>query len=344
MSSRITRHIGFIIVLFAFLGCSSKYKTIGTEFKNGDITFSANIYKPEGKGLFPAVIMVHGSKNHTKDFYTEYSEYFADNGIVTLNYDNRGHGKSEGNLWTSTFEDLASDLNAAVAYLQTLDYVNSEKIGFWADSHGGWIVLIADMLYDNIDFIINKSGPAVTPLATVEFDVNRNYLSKQDVPEKEKYRILNLYPKIFEYLTRNRNENLWTDIKDELDSFEPTPYFKNDFDEYYKSLLKPPSEMSPVDKVQIAPSGRDYDFDPRPFLEKINTRMLLIYGTADKLIPVNECITVIENINNPYIEMIVYEKADHGMRIHKKPDILFGTRFPDGYFEKLVKFIDKSDK
>lgn len=339
MILRLTRHIGFVIVLFTFLGCSSKHKIIGTEFKNGDITFSANIYKPEGHGPFPAVIMVHGSKNHTKDFYAEYSEYFADNGIVALNYDNRGHGNSGGNLWTSAFNDLATDLVAAVEYLRTLDYINKDKVGFWADSHGGWIVLIADSLSDNIDFIISKSGPAVTPLATVEFDVDRNYLSKQNVPKKKKQKILNLYPKIFEYVTRNRINNLWTDIKSELDYFEPTTYFKNDFDEYYKGLLKPPNEMLPMDKVPIAPSGRNYDFDPRPFLKKINTRMLLVYGTADKLIPVNDCISVIKDIDNPNIEIVVYKKADHGIRIQQRPDILFGTKFPDGYFEKLVKFI-----
>ena len=341
MIYRLSRHIGFVIVLFTFLSCSSKHKTIETEFKNGNITFSANIYKPEGNGPFPAVVMVHGSKNHTKDYYTEYSEYFADNGIVTLNYDNRGHGKSEGNLWTSTFNDLASDLNAAVEYLQTLDYVNKEKVGFWDDSHGGWIVLIADSLYNNIDFIISKSGPAVTPLKTVEFDVNRNFLVKQDVPEIEKEKVLNLYPKIFEYVTRNRNEKLWTDIKNELDYFEPTPYFKNDFDEYYKELLMPPNEMPSVNKVQIAPSGRDYDFDPRPYLENIKTRMILIYGKADKLIPVDDCIPIIKDIDNPNIEMIVYENADHGIRIQQNPDFLFGTKFPDGYFEKLIDFIKK---
>ena len=84
MRVKMLRLIGIVIVLITFLGCSSKHKIIGTEFKNGDITFSANIYKPKGNGPFPAVIMVHGSKNHTKDYYTEYSKYFADNGIVTM--------------------------------------------------------------------------------------------------------------------------------------------------------------------------------------------------------------------------------------------------------------------
>lgn len=339
MNLKITIPIGFAIILFALGGCSSNHTIINTEFKNGDISFSANIYKPTGIGPFPAVIIVQGSKNHTKDFYTEYSEYFANHGIVALNYDNRGHGKSKGNLWTSTFNNLASDLNAAVKHVKTLDYVNKDKVGFWADSHGGWIVLLADNLSDSIDFIISKSGPAITPLATVQYDVNKNYLNKQNVPEKEKQKIIKLYPKIFEYLTRSRNERLWAYIKGELDYFEPTPYFKNDFDQFYKGLLKPPKEMPPPDEIQIAPSGRDYDFDPKPYLENLTTRMLLLYGTADKLIPVNECISIIKNINNPNIEMIVYKNANHGMQIQLKPDILLGTKFPGGYLEKLVKFI-----
>jgi hypothetical protein len=39
--------------------------------------------------------------------------------------------------------------------------------------------------------------------------------------------------------------------------------------------------------------------------------------------------------------MVVDEKADHGIRIQQKPDIIFGTKFSDGYFEKLVEFIKK---
>lgn len=331
---------GFILLVLGALGsCTSSFEIIEDKFENAGITFSTNIYKPQGQGPFPAVVIVHGSKNHTKDFYTEYSEYFAENGIVTLNYDNRGHGSSEGNLWTSTFQNLGSDATAAVEHLKTLDYVDSNKIGLWADSHGGWIVLIADSLSDNIDFIISKSGPSVTPLKTVYFDVENNYLNVQKTPNKEKGRILNMYPMIFEYLTKNRSDSLWNQISNNLEYFEPTPYFKNSFDEYYKELLLPPDKIAPINEIQIAPSGRDYDFDPKPYLENLKTRMLLIYGTSDKLIPTSECIKVVENIQNPNIDLKVYEGADHGMRIQRKPDILFTPKFPDGYLEGLVEFI-----
>ncbi len=329
------------ILLFLLIccSCSSSYQVIEGHFENDGITFSSNIYKPNGEGPFPAVVMVHGSKNHTGDFYTEYSEYFAKNGIVTLNYANRGHGDSEGNLWTSTFHDLGADVSAAIEHLSSLPYVDANRVGTWADSHGGWIVLIADSLSHNMDFIISKAGPAVTPLETVYFDVKNNYLIPQGVPEDKIEEILGLYPTIFEYLTRNRTDSLWREIKRAIDEFQPTPYFKNSFDEYYKQLLASPGEMQSIDEMPIAPSGRDYDFDPKPYLEKLQTRMLLLYGTADELIPVADCIEVIEEINNPIIHLKVYEGAGHGIEIKRNPDILFKPVFPEGYLESLVAFI-----
>ena len=330
-----------LIVVGISLGCSSRHEVVKSKFENDGITFSANLYKPIGSGPFPAVVMVHGSKNHTKDFYTEYSEYFADNGVVVLNYDNRGHGESGGDLWTATFIDLAKDVVAALEHLQSLGFVDPNKVGVWADSHGGWIVLIADSLSNNVDFIINKSGPAVTPLETVRFDVERNYLDPERTPENETKRILDLYRPIFEYLTRNRSDSLWGLIKRELNYFEPTPYFKNEFDVYYKELLVPPSKMVPIDELPIAPSGRDYDFDPRPYVEGLETRMLLIYGTADELIPAMKSADIVRGIDNPNIQLKVYDGADHGIRTHRRPEILLKPIFPEGYLESLVEFIKK---
>lgn len=333
------KYVLYQLFILTLLCCSSNYTIIETEFRNGDISFSANIYKPIGIGPFPAVIIVHGSKNHTKDFYKEYLQYFASNGIVCLSFDNRGHGNTNGNLWTSSFQDLASDLKSAKGYLETFDFVNSDKIGFWADSHGAWIALIADSISSNINFIISKSGPSVTPLETINFDYDRNYLTKQNIPRHEKQKILELYPKIFEYLTRHRSEKSWEEISQRLKYFESKNYFNNDFDEYYKTLLKAPNEMLPINKIEIAPSGRDFDFNPKNYLEKVETKMLVIYGTKDKLIPVDDCVSIIKAINNPNITLLIYENADHGIRIQENPDFIFGTRFPDDYFDKLSRFI-----
>ncbi|MCA9457452.1 MAG: alpha/beta hydrolase [Nitrospira sp.] len=202
---------------FLFLACATsdqpgQYSTEDTIIPNDSIRLSARIYKPGGQGPFPAVVLLHGSKNHTKDYYTEYSEYFAAHGIVVANYDKRGQGQSTGNLWTATFHGLADDAVAVVEHLASQPYVDDSRIGLWADSQGGWVALLADSLSPQISFIINKSGPAVTPLAQTLYDTRENYLEANGVPEDIQDELLNLYPQILEYLTRNREEALWREI------------------------------------------------------------------------------------------------------------------------------------
>jgi len=337
-----TLFIFLILVVIIEFACHQSYEIIDGSFGNEGITFACHIYKPAGKGPFPSVIMLHGSKNHTKDFYTEYSKYFASHGVVTLNYDNRGHGDSEGNLWTADFSNLAGDAIAALKYAAGFDFVNKDKTGFWADSHGGWIALIADSLSAQVDFIVSKAGPVVTPLHTVLYDIEQNYM-QPGIDEKMKNRILQLYPKIFSYLARNRSSQLWQTINKELLFFEKTPYFKQSFDQYYRQLLQPPSEIPPVQQITLAPSGRDFDFEPLPYLENMHTRMLLIYGTGDRLIPVHDCIQIIQYVNNPFIELKVYPDADHGIRLQRKPALLFSPRFPEDYLDKLVTFIKEEE-
>ena len=334
-------HTSLVLLGFTFLfGCSTSYEVVEVSFSNDDISLSGNIYRPINTQYpVPAVIMVHGSKNHTKDHYSEYSKYFAENGITVLNYDNRGHGNSTGNLWTSTFYDMASDVVAGIEFLSDQVYVDPERIGIWADSHGGWISLIADSLSEDIDFIISKSGPAVSPLETVLFDIENNYLKEQNVPDSTAERLLGLYPMIFEYLTRNRTDSLWTIISTQLENYRGTPFFKNDFDEFYEGLLKPPAELARIDEIEIAPSGRNYDFDPVPLMKSLDTPTLIVYGTSDDLIPVDKCIQIIENIDNPDITLCVYPNADHGIRIKSGVDVLVAPRFPKSYLRSLTSFI-----
>ncbi|MCB9266989.1 MAG: alpha/beta fold hydrolase [Lewinellaceae bacterium] len=333
-----------LLLLLLITACSTpnppgQYSTEDTIIPNGPIRLSARIYKPGGQGPFPAAILLHGSENHTKDYYTEYSEYFAAHGIVVANYDKRGQGQSTGNLWTSTFQDLAGDAVEVVDHLALLPYVDNSRIGLWADSQGGWVALLADSLSSRIDFIINKSGPAVTPLAQTLYDTRENYLEPDGVPANIQDELLNLYPQILEYLTRNREEALWDEIHRQLNRFAPTPYFKESFDEYYLSLLNPPEEMKTINEVPLDPSGRDYDFDPASLLQKLDTPMLMLYGTADELVDIQESAGIIRKIQNPAIELKIYPKADHGIRIHRKPGFLLKPCFPEGYLDSLVKFI-----
>lgn len=307
--------------------------------ESGGFNLAAQIYKPKGAGPFPAVVMVHGSKNHTMDFYTEYSQYFAQNGIVTVNYDKRGHGLSGGDLWTSTFEDLAGDVVAVTEYLQQLPYVDPDRVGLWADSQGGWIILLADNLSPDIAFMINKSGPAMPPLEQIYYDYEYNYMRPVGTPEPVIDELKIWYKNVFDYLTRSRSDSLWQEIKTVIDKYESTPFLKAGFDEYYLSILGPPDSIPPRDEIILDPSGRDYDFDPIPFYRRLSTPTLVLYGEADPLVDTKKCIERLKSIDNLNIQLKVYEGADHGIRVQRKPGILFPLAFPKGYLRLQKEFI-----
>ena len=75
--------------------------------------------KPEEKGPFPAMVVLHGARNatHNESAFRVHANAFVRGGFAMLTFDKRGSGKSSGDLGTSDFEDLAGDALAAVAHL-----------------------------------------------------------------------------------------------------------------------------------------------------------------------------------------------------------------------------------
>ncbi len=93
----------------------------------------------------------------------------------------------------------------------------------------------------------------------------------------------------------------------------------------------------------LDPGGRAYDFDPIPYLKRLETPMIYVIGTADKLNDTQSCINTIERVNNANIRLKVYEGADHGIRIQRVPALFFKPSFPDGYLEMQEKFIKSTN-
>lgn len=342
MTTRMKANLVSLIVIWVAVSCtglSENYSTEITSVKNGDVALVAKIYRPKGNGPFPAIVLVHGSKNHTKEFYSEYSEYFASHGIVSVNYDKRGHGQSTGNLYTSTFTDMAKDAIAIVDHLKSQSYINQDRIGLWADSQGGWVILMTESLSDDIDFMINKSGPIMTPIEQILFDYKHNYMIPDHTPQEVMDELGIWYKNVFEYLTRERSDSLWGNIESVIKKYENTPYLKNQFDIYYLNILGPPGTIKPKAEVILDPAGRSYDFDPVPYLKNLETPMLYFIGTADKLNNVTECIEALTKVSNPNITLKVYQGADHGIRIQKEPAIFYKSSFPQGYLQTQESFI-----
>ena len=95
----------------------------------------------------PAIVLVHGSGPQDRNGYASIIAVLADalaaSGRVVLTYDKRGVGASGGDWSRASFEVLADDARAAMAYLAGRPEVDRTWIGLGGSSQAGWIAATA---------------------------------------------------------------------------------------------------------------------------------------------------------------------------------------------------------
>jgi hypothetical protein len=118
-------------------------------FPNGPVTMAGNLYLPAGfdpNGSYAAVVTVHpggGVKEQTAGLY---ASKLAEQGFVALAYDASHQGESGGE--PHFLEDPAArveDVHAAVDHLQSLAYVDADRVGVLGICAGGGYAVNATM-------------------------------------------------------------------------------------------------------------------------------------------------------------------------------------------------------
>jgi len=132
------------------------------------IELAATLTIPEGKGPFPAVLLMSGSGPHDRDEslmghkpFLVLADYLTRKGIAVLRADKRGVGKSGGNYSQAVMADFASDADAGVAYLKTRPEVDPHKIGLVGHSEGGVEAPMAAAHNPEVAFVVMMAGMGV---------------------------------------------------------------------------------------------------------------------------------------------------------------------------------------
>ncbi len=118
----------------------------------GTLKLETTIYKPEGKGPFPLVIINHGKESGPSGLQRRYapgwaSRFFLERGNVVFVPMRTGFSKSTGSYVggecnvESNGLVQAEDVAATVAYAHTMDYVDRKQTLVVGQSHGGWTTL-----------------------------------------------------------------------------------------------------------------------------------------------------------------------------------------------------------
>jgi len=139
------RILGLLAVFFALVSAALQAQPPDPIYE--DVTFKSidglkifgNLYRPKNSGLFPAIVRVHGGLHGQAQLRNQ--DYFVDNGYIILDVDYRGsegHGKDYRNKLTMAEKEL-DDVVAAGKFLQTLPYVQKDKLALMGDSRGAYI-------------------------------------------------------------------------------------------------------------------------------------------------------------------------------------------------------------
>ena len=133
-----------------------------------NVMLAATLTIPQGKGPFPAVVLITGSGPQDRDEsilghkpFLVLSDYFTRHGIAVLRADDRGTAKSTGAFATATTADFATDVEAGVAYLKTRTEINPHKIGLIGHSEGGVIAPMVAARNKDVAFIVMMAGTGV---------------------------------------------------------------------------------------------------------------------------------------------------------------------------------------
>jgi len=127
----------------------------------------SELWRPDGAGPFPAVVMVHGgswSESTGRDFMDDVARDLADQGIAVWNIEYRRLGE-DGGGFPGTFQDVAAAIDDLAGRADDLG-IDTDRVVFVGHSAGGQLALWA-AARDRLPGGTVGAGPALLPRSVV---------------------------------------------------------------------------------------------------------------------------------------------------------------------------------
>jgi len=132
-----------------------KWHVETVRFPANDVDLYGEILMPEGDGPFPAAVLCHGLASDHRSMRPS-AQRLVRQGIATLAFDFRGHGKSSGTL----DGNIRQDIMAAITLLKDYARIDRKKIAIVGHSMGAVAALNAASSVKDIRALAFLSGPA----------------------------------------------------------------------------------------------------------------------------------------------------------------------------------------
>jgi dienelactone hydrolase len=243
------------------------------------------------------------------------ARWFAAHGLAALTYDKRGVGESEGNFRAVPFMTLCDDGLAAIEYLKSRKEIDSSRIGVWGLSQGGWLGPLAASRSRDVAFVIDVSGPAVSPGEQMLFYYAED-LEAKGLPENDIREATALRREIWNYMyTGNGYEEMEAHIRQSR-----TKSWFNQVKTQQDRLLEgipSPSEYKTETTKKFNWFKQEANYDPVPALEALRVPALFLFGGQDRRVAGDQTVGIIRNVfaqtGKTDFTIQIFPRDDHAM-------------------------------
>lgn len=257
----------------------SKEVTIKNSSDSG-VTLSGTLTIPEGKGPFPAILLIAGSGPNNRDenvlghpIFLVLADHFTRSGFAVLRCDKRGIGKSTGNYAVATTMDFASDAEAEVNYLHNLPEVSPGNIFLIGHSEGGVIAPIVATKISWLAGIVLLAGTG-EPGNKILSEQAR-LIAAADGETKDQINQNSILSK-----------SLYAILKNEADPVKAAVEMKKAFKRNAAGKLMPEAQVNATIEALNSPWMRFFLFyDPQIALRKVRCPVLAVDGSLDLQVP-----------------------------------------------------------
>ncbi len=268
------------------------YKTDSLVYRSlaDSLVYGVTLTIPDGKGPFPAIILITGSGAQDRNEailrhqpFAVIADYLTRQGYLVMRVDDRGIGLSNGNFAAATTYDFASDVEQHIAFLQKRKDVNKQKIGLLGHSEGGMIAPLVAVKHRDISFVILLAGPGI-PVGKLMAEQNYAVLKASGIDSLAALSYSRFFEKAIPKVaaasdTGTAKAGLVADLKAWQANENPNRVIattgihdEKSLDNYVKLVVK--RIYTPWFRAFLL-------FDPQPNLRKLQCKVLALNGSRD---------------------------------------------------------------
>jgi pimeloyl-ACP methyl ester carboxylesterase len=293
------------------------YRSENVTYPSGDLTMAGTLTLPDDAGPFAAVLMITGSGAQDRDETIAGHKPFlllADTltraGYAVLRVDDRGVGGSGGDLQQASFDDLAGDVLAGLAFLRGRPDIDPTRIGLFGHSEGGYLAPLAAQRAagsgaGGVAFVVLMAGPAVSGEEVLVLQ-NQLILQQAGAPPDQIEAQIN-YVRQLSGLLR-------------VEDYEGARQLARARVAEQTAALPENQRPTPEQveaQLPATPAFRAFlTFDPAPALRALNVPVLAVYGGKDLQVPARQSEPVLRTLlaNNRDATIQTFPGLNHLMQ------------------------------